>query len=48
MNGYSNIYHRTIKMKPVDVKSRDYVEYDINSNDKDPKFQFDDHVRKSN
>ena len=35
-------------MKPVDVKSRDYVEYDINSNAKDPKFQFDDHVKKSN
>ena len=35
---YSNAYHRTIKMKPVDVKSSNYIEYNANSNDKDPKF----------
>ena len=25
VNKYKNIYHRTIKMKPVDVKSNTYV-----------------------
>ena len=45
VNEYKNTYHRTIKMKPVDVKSGNYVEYNVNSNDKDPKFQVGDHVR---
>ena len=31
-------------MKPVDVKSDNYVEYNVNSNDEDPKLQVDDHV----
>ena len=31
-------------MKPVDVKSGNYVEYNVNSNDKDPKFKINDHV----
>ena len=32
-------------MKPIDVKSCNYAEYNVNSNDKDPKFQVDDYVR---
>ena len=32
-------------MKPIDVKSSNDVEYNVNSNDKDPKFQVGDHVR---
>ena len=44
-NEYNNIYHRTIKMKPVDVKSGNYIEHNVTSNDKDPKFQVGDHVR---
>ena len=44
VNEYS-IYHRTTKMKPVDVKSGNYAEYKVNSNDKDPKFKVGDHVR---
>ena len=44
MNEYNNTYHGTIKMKPVDVKSDNYVEYNVNSNDEDPKLQVDDHV----
>ena len=35
-------------MKPFDVKSGNYVEYNVTSNDKDPKFQFGDHARISN
>ena len=42
MNEYNNTYYRTIKMKPADVKSGDYVEYNVNVNDKDPKFQVGD------
>ena len=34
-----------IKMKPVDVKSGNNVECNINSNDKDPKFKIADHAR---
>ena len=44
---YNNTYHRTIKMKPVDIQSGNYVEYNVNSNDKDPKFQVGDHIRRS-
>ena len=40
-----NTYHRTIKMKPTDVKSSTYIDFDVEHNDKDPKFKVDDHVR---
>ena len=34
---YSNTYHRTIKMKPVDVKDNTYIDSkEFRSNDKDP------------
>ena len=46
INEYSNTYHRTIKMKPVDVKDNTYiVSVQLRSNDKDPKFKNGDHVR---
>ena len=38
VNEYNNTYDKTIKMKPVDVKSGTYLEYNVNSNDRDPKF----------
>ena len=41
----NNTYHTTIKMKPVDVKSDSYAKYNVNSNEKDPKFIVGDHVR---
>ena len=31
--------HRTIKIKPIDVKSDSYAEYNENCNEKDPKFK---------
>ena len=34
----NKIINRKIKMKPVDVKSGTFVEYNVNSNDNDPKF----------
>ena len=37
VNKYNNIYHRTIKMKPVDVKSNTYVNSIKEINDKDSK-----------
>ena len=37
---YNNTYHRTIKMKPVDVKDNTYIDFK-----KDPKFKVGDHVR---
>ena len=32
-------------MKPFDIKSGNYVEYNVTSNDKDPKSQVGDHTR---
>ena len=45
VNEYNNIYHRTIKMKPVDVKDNTYIDFKKEVNDKDPKFKVGDHVR---
>ena len=50
VNEYDNSYHRTIKMKPVDVKDNRYIDSmelhptELHSN-KDPKFKVGDHVR---
>ena len=45
LNEYNNIYHRTIKMKPVDVKGNTCIESSKEVNDKDPEFKVGDHVR---
>ena len=42
---YNNTYHKTIKMKPIDVKSDSVAEYNEESNEKDPKFKVGDHIR---
>ena len=42
---YSNTYHKTIKMKPIDVKSDSFAEYNEDSNEKDPNFRVGDHIR---
>ena len=42
---YINTYHRTIKMKPINVKSDSFAEYNEESNEKDLKFKVGDHVR---
>ena len=36
---YNNTYHRTIKMTPTDAKSNSYAEYNVDSNEKNTKFQ---------
>ena len=45
VNEYNNTYHRTIKMKPVDVKDNTYIDIEKRVNDKDPKFKIGGHVR---
>ena len=42
---YNNTYHRTIKMKPMNVGGDFFAEYNEESNEKDPKFKVGDHVR---
>ena len=36
---YNNTYHRTIKIKTVDVKSNTYFEFKKENNKEDPKFK---------
>ena len=45
VNKYNNTVHRTIKMKPIDVKDNAYVDSKKEANDKDPKFKVRVHVR---
>ena len=45
INKYNNIVHRTIKMEPINVTDDSFVEYNEESNKKDPKFKVGDHVR---
>ena len=45
VNESNNKHHRTIKMKPVDVKDNTYINIVNEVNDKDPKFKVSDHVR---
>ena len=45
INKYNNTVHRTIKMKPIEVTSDSYVEYNEDSNKKDPKLKIGDRVR---
>ena len=44
VNEYNNTYHRTIKMKPINVKNNAYINIGKEVNDKDPKFKAGDHV----
>ena len=55
VNKYNNTVHRTIKMKPIDVKDNTYIDsvklrsIELHSekevNNEDPKFEVGDHVR---
>ena len=50
VNEYNNTYHRTIKMKPADVKDNTYIDsIELHSTElhynKDPRFKVGDHVR---
>ena len=45
VNEYNNTYHRTIKLKPVDIKDNTFINSNKEVNDKDSKFQVGDHVK---
>ena len=45
VDDYNNTYHRTIKIKLVDVKDNTYIDFKKEVNDKDPRFKVGDHVR---
>ena len=38
-------YHRTVKMKPIDLKNNTYINIGKEVNDKDAKFNVGDHIR---
>ena len=41
----NNTYHKTIKIKAIDVGDDFFAKYNEESNEKDPKFKVGDHVR---
>ena len=45
-NEYNKTYS-TIKMKPLDVISSTYIDSGVETNNKDPNFKVDKHVRRS-
>ena len=45
VNECNNTKHRTIKMKPIDVKDNTYIDFGKEVNDNYPKFKVGDHVR---
>ena len=45
VNNCNNMCHRTVKMKPVDVKSSTFIASSKEINDKDFKFEVDDIAR---
>ena len=42
---YNNTKHRTIKMKPIDVKDNTYIDFGKEVNENDQKFKVGGHVR---
>ena len=45
VNEYNNAYHRTIKMKPVDVRDNTCIDSNKEVNDEDSEYKVDDSVR---
>ena len=45
VNEYSNAYYSTIKMKPLNVKSSTYIDFNVEKIDENPQFKVGDHVR---
>ena len=48
VNKYNNIYHRTIKMRPVDINPNMHIDFNKENNKEGPKFKVVSHVRISN
>ena len=45
VNKYNNTYNRIIKIKPVDVRSSLYIDFNEGNNKEGPKFKAGDYVR---
>ena len=45
VNKHKNAYHSTIKMKPADVKSSKYIDFNKKNNKEDSKIKVGNHVR---
>ena len=45
LDKYNNTVHRSFKIKPIDVTSDSYAEYNKDSYKEDTKFNVGDHVR---
>ena len=45
VNKYNNTYDRAIKMKPVNVKSSTYIDFNKDNSKKSTKFKIGDKVR---
>ena len=45
INKYNNTYQSTIKIKPFDIKSDTYIDFNKENNKGDPKFEDGDRVR---
>ena len=45
VNKYNNAHYNTIKMKPADVKSSTYIDFNVEKNEEDPKLNVGSHVR---
>ena len=45
VNENNNSYHRTIKMKPIDVRTSTYLDFEIGSDKEDRKLEIDYLVR---
>ena len=48
VNKYNNRYHMKIKMKPINVKSKTYIDSSKGINNKHPKLKFGDTARIQN
>ena len=42
---YNDTYHKTIKMKPINIKDNTYINFEKEVSNKDPKFKVGDQVR---
>ena len=42
---YNNTKHKTVKMKPIDVKDNTYTDFGKDVNDNDPKFKVGNDLR---
>ena len=45
VNEYNNTYHKTIKIKPIDLKSSADIDFNVENNDKGLTFEFGNFVR---